>query len=261
MTEGMMSPERQGWFAGVKDKLRKSFTVEGSKEKFYQKNADLISKATVSLSPEDKQAAFAAIEQDALTSAKIDVATHWGAVVLGAATAGLGGALLNDNLRGKIGDMGPMGKKMENFGQKAKDGLVRIIGRFKIGNFRFEGRGSALPINRDIDKAQRKLDAALHGRKVNGQQVAELRRNLAALKRQAEAGKFARIDAQADKFGEAIRANRKEVRAVQKLAERTQIANAEKNKGLRYQKKLIEWARDEIKTGNIAKTYKIKEGK
>ncbi len=178
MTEGLMSPERQGWFTGVKDKLRKSFTVEGSKEKFYQKNADLISKATATLSPADKQAAYAAIEQDALSSAKIDVATHWGALVLGTAAAGLGGVLLTDKVRGRVGEMGPMGKRVADFGQKAKDGLVRIVGRFK---FRREGSSLAtkgMPTreqrlrmqvrNQEVYAKQAAKDAAAKGMKIPG---------------------------------------------------------------------------------------------
>lgn len=147
MTEAGMSPERQGWFTGLKEKVRKSFTIQGSKEKFYQNNAELIVKATASLNPEDKQMAFAQIEQDALSSAKIDVATHWGALVLGTTVAGMGGALLNDKIRGRVGEMGTAGRKMADFGQRAKDRLVRVIGKFKF-NFRREGSSKG-PINVD----------------------------------------------------------------------------------------------------------------
>lgn len=146
MTEAGMSPERQGWFAGLKEKVRKSFTIQGSKEKFYQNNAELIVKATASLNPEDKQMAFAQIEQDALSSAKIDVATHWGALVLGTTVAGMGGALLNDKIRGRVGEMGPMGRKVEAFGKNAKDRLVKILGRFKLERV---GDSRSKPINVD----------------------------------------------------------------------------------------------------------------
>lgn len=145
MTEVGMSPERQGWFAGLKEKVRKSFTVQGAKEKFYQNNSELIAKATANLSPEDKQAAYAQIEQDALSSAKVDVATHWGALVLGTTVAGLGGALLNDKVRGRVGEMGNFGKKVAGLGDKAKDGLMRLVSRF---NFRREGSSKG-PINVD----------------------------------------------------------------------------------------------------------------
>lgn len=148
MTEAGMSPERQGWFAGLKEKVRKSFTIQGSKEKFYQNNADLIAKATANLSPEDKQAAFAQIEQDALSSAKIDVATHWGATVLGVTVAGLGGGLIGNvgGMRDRIGGMGKLGEKMAGAGKRAHDSLKSMVGRLNF--FRREGNSKG-PINVD----------------------------------------------------------------------------------------------------------------
>lgn len=142
MTEAGMSPERQGWFAGLKEKVRKSFTIQGSKEKFYQNNSELIVKATANLSPEDKQAAYAQIEQDALSSAKLDVAAHWGATVIGVAVAGLGGGLVANvgGMRDKIGGMGKMGEKMANAGKRAHDSLRSMVGKF---NFRREGSSMA----------------------------------------------------------------------------------------------------------------------
>ena len=157
MTEAGMSPERQGWFAGLKEKVRKSFTIQGSKEKFYQNNADLIAKATANLSPEDKQAAFAQIEQDALSSAKIDVATHWGATVLGVTVAGLGGGLITNvgGMRDRIGRMGGMGEKMANAGKRAHDSLRSIVGKFNF--FRREGSSKG-PIN--VDAVSESIKAA-----------------------------------------------------------------------------------------------------
>lgn len=183
MTEVGMSPERQGWFAGLKEKVRKSFTVQGAKEKFYQNNSELIAKATANLSPEDKQAAYAQIEQDALSSAKVDVATHWGALVLGTTVAGLGGALLNDKVRGRVGEMGNFGKKVAGFGDKAKDGLMRLVSRF---NFRREGSSKG-PINVDavsesIKSAagyKQRVDALtqmINSGKYQGEALARLRR-------------------------------------------------------------------------------------
>jgi hypothetical protein len=154
MTEAGMAPERQGWFAGLKEKVRKSFTVQGAKEKFYQNNSELIAKATANLSPEDKQAAYVQIEQDALSSAKVDVAAHWGALILGTTVAGLGGALLNDKVRGRVGEMGGFGKKVAGFGDKAKDGIMRMVSRF---NFRREGSSKG-PIN--VDAVSESIKAA-----------------------------------------------------------------------------------------------------
>lgn len=249
MTEAGMSPERQGWFAGLKEKVRKSFTVQGSKEKFYQNNAELIVKATASLSPEDKQVAFAQIEQDALSSAKIDVATHWGALVLGTTVAGMGGALLNDKIRGRVGEMGTAGRKMADFGQRAKDGLVRVVGKF---NIRFEGRGSALPINKDIARAEKQLEAALLNKKMGAKQVEALKKNLAALRKAAEADKLGRITSQIDRFDAKIAEQQAGVVAARKLAEKTAQDSAANIAALRKDKSTVRWALDQVAKGRKA---------
>lgn len=179
MTEAGMSPERQGWFAGLKEKVRKSFTIQGSKEKFYQNNAELIAKATANLTPEDKQAAYAQIEQDALSSAKLDVAAHWGALVLGTTVAGLGGGLITNvgGMRDRIGGMGKLGEKMANAGKRAHDSLSSMVRKF---NFRREGssvvRGKG-PIN---------VDAVAESIK----EADKLKVKVATLKRAAESGRY-----------------------------------------------------------------------
>lgn len=134
MTEAGMAPERQGWFAGVKAKVAeklKRFTVSGAKEEFYKKNAPLIERATANLTPDDKQKAFAMIEQDALASAKVDVAMHWGAAVAGTTAVVLGGNLVfNEKFRGKVSGMGgKVGEGMARAGQNAQDFLRKIFKR------------------------------------------------------------------------------------------------------------------------------------
>lgn len=244
MTEAGMSPERQGWFAGLKEKVRKSFTIQGSKEKFYQNNADLIAKATANLTPEDKQTAYAQIEQDALSSAKIDVATHWGALVLGTTVAGLGGALMSDKIRGRVGEMGAAGKKLAGFGDKAKDGLMRMVGKF---NLRFEGRGSAIPFKKDIAQAEKQLEAALLNKKMGAKQVEALKKNLAALRKAAEADKLGRVTAQVDKFSEKIAAERQNVTDAARLAREVATKAKTNIAGLEKEKDTVAWALDQLK--------------
>jgi len=246
MTEAGMSPERQGWFAGLKEKVRKSFTIQGSKEKFYQNNAELIVKATATLSPEDKQAAYAQIEQDALSSAKLDVATHWGATVLGVAAAGLGGGLVTNvgGMRDKIGRMGGFGEKVANAGQRAHDGLRSLVGKF---NFRFEGRGSAIPFRQDIARAEKQLEAAVANKKMSAKQVETIKKNLDALRKAAEADKLGRVSAQVSKFNEKITAERQGITNAAKAAKEAAVKGKVNIAGLEHEKDTVAWALDQLK--------------
>lgn len=132
MTEVGMAPERQGWFAGVKAKVAeklKRFSVSGAKEEFYKKNAALIERATANLSPEDKQKAFAMIEQDALASAKVDVAMHWGAAIVGATVATLGIGSLTERGRSILERGGRPGQFFADSGRRASEFFARIFRR------------------------------------------------------------------------------------------------------------------------------------
>lgn len=221
MTEVGMSPERQGWFAGLKEKVRKSFTIQGSKEKFYQNNADLIAKATANLTPEDKQAAFAQIEQDALSSAKIDVATHWGATVLGVAVAVLGGGLITNvgGMRDRIGGMGKLGEKMAGAGKRAHDSLRSIVGKFNF--FRREGSSKG-PINVDAVSESIK-SAAGYKQRVDAltEQIKSGKYTGEALNRLRRKQRLAMVDM---RRADALLSGRPELNKVQELSKQIKAA-------------------------------------
>jgi len=135
MTEMGASPERQGWFAGLKAKVSKElsrFTMEGAKKNFYEKNADIITRATANLSDEDKQKAYAMIEQDAQFAAKTDVALHWGTAVVGTAAATVGlGALTNRGREFMTQHGGGPGKFIAERGAKASELFGKVFKRGK----------------------------------------------------------------------------------------------------------------------------------
>jgi|GEM_PF-6365622 len=238
MTEAGMAPERQGWFAGVKAKVAeklKRFTVSGAKEEFYKKNAPLIERATANLTPDDKQKAFAMIEQDALASAKVDVAMHWGAAVVGTTAVVLGGNLVfNEKFRGKVGGMGGrLGQGLESFGLKGRKLFDRIFRRgervVRTGAFDAQ-QASMKGMRENIQNIMRKRNAGEAYRGSHGSWNGELAHARAQLDKAAHAvhepGKFVqKIDYKAVRRNATIAAQRAEY-AKLKLEERVLEAGA-----------------------------------
>jgi|GEM_PF-764797 hypothetical protein len=82
---------------GLKEGLRRAFTVSGAKEKWYQDHKEMVAKyADVhnGLTDEQRSAVMAQIESDATKSAKIAVGKRTGALALTSAVVGTAGLLI-----------------------------------------------------------------------------------------------------------------------------------------------------------------------
>lgn len=82
---------------GIKEGLRRAFTVSGAKEKWYQDHKEMVAKyADVhnGLTDEQRSAVMSQIESDATKSAKIAVGKRAGALALTSAVVGTAGLLI-----------------------------------------------------------------------------------------------------------------------------------------------------------------------
>lgn len=116
---------------GIKEGLRRAFTVSGAKEKWYQDHKDMVLKyADVhnGLNDEQRATVMQQIENDATRSANIAVGKHVGAAVLTTAVVGFGGGLVGSErfrnfvAKGKLFNW-EFGKGLASLGEKGALGL------------------------------------------------------------------------------------------------------------------------------------------
>ncbi len=97
----------------LKEKIRKAFTIKGAEEAYREKHAKEIQEITdvnSALTQEERQAAMSKLENDAVKSARIKVATNYGALAV-VTTAAVGETLLIANPK--------WASAVENFSVKA----------------------------------------------------------------------------------------------------------------------------------------------
>lgn len=112
---------------GLKEGLRRAFTVSGAKEKWYQDHKEMVAKyADVhnGLTDEQRSAVMSQIESDATKSAKIAVGKRVGALATVTAVAGFAGGLVgSEKFRAVVSKGGPIGKWLAERGQMGAFGL------------------------------------------------------------------------------------------------------------------------------------------
>ena len=236
MSEMGAMAEKPGLFANLKDKLRKNFTVAGSKEKYNAVNKPLIVKVLANLSPKDREAASQKIQQEAFASAKTDVAIHWGAAVVATATAGLAGELVfnpkfQQFVRSKAGRIG---EGLADAGVRARGFIDRVIGGkwIRQGTGRFTEAGNNL----------RNIDSALQQRVANNTATSADIRELKKLHKVARtafvADQATRRQVSFDKMAQKIQAQQADAQRVGKAASEVRKAAKEAAEQVEFQKKL-----------------------
>lgn len=120
---------------GIKEGLRRAFTVSGAKEKWYQDHKEMVAKyADVhnGLTDEQRQAVISQIESDATKSARIAVGKRVGALATATAVVGFAGGLVgSEKFRTIIAKGGPIGKWLADQGTMGAFGLEVAKGAVK----------------------------------------------------------------------------------------------------------------------------------